>query len=412
MMDIPFTTSGLNRRTAQISLSATIAMSERAAQLRRDGRDVISLSLGELDFATPPRIVDAAHAAALAGETRYTAADGGPRIKDAVRQKLQRDNGLDFPPANIHVASGCKQVIYNALAATLESGDEVVMFAPYWVSYSEMVEFCGGRPVIVPTSAAAGFMPDPQALAAALTPRTRWVFLNSPNNPTGAVYSSGLLAELARIILAHSKALILSDEIYEHLVYDGRHVSTANAAPATLPRLLIVNGVSKAYAMTGWRIGFGAGPHWLIEGMAKVQSQTAGSSNSLAQAAAAEALAGDQGVLPAWRDLLRQRRDRMAKLLAATDRLRAVPGGGAFYIFADVSRAIGAVTPTGKKIESDSDLAEYLLDAANVATVPGAAFGASPYLRFSFALVEKRLDAACRRIVAACNDLTTDRTRT
>jgi aspartate aminotransferase len=408
MMDVAFTASGLNRRTAQISLSATIAMSERAAQLRREGRDVISLSLGELDFATPPRIVDAAHAAALAGETRYTAADGGPRIKAAIRQKLQRDNGLDYPEANLHVASGCKQVIYNALAATLEPGDEVVMFAPYWVSYSEMVEFCGGRPVIVPTTAATGFMPDPQALATALTPRTRWMFLNSPNNPTGAVYPSDLLAELAQVTLTNSKALILSDEIYEHLVYDGRHVSTATADPAALPRLLIVNGVSKAYAMTGWRIGFGAGPRWLIDGMAKVQSQTAGSSNSLAQAAAAEALSGDQGLIPAWRGLLRQRRDRMAKLLAATNRLRARPGAGAFYIFADVSGAIGAVTPNGKRIENDSDLADYLLDAANVAVVPGAAFGASPYLRFSFALAEKRLDTACRRIVAACNDLTTD----
>lgn len=411
MMDVTLATSGLNRRTTQISLSATIAMSERAAQLRREGRDVVSLSLGELDFATPPRIIDAAQAAALVGETRYTAADGGPRIKEAVRQKLQRDNGLDYPHAQIHVASGCKQVIYNALAATLEPGDEVVMFSPYWVSYSEMVEFCGGRAVVVPTSAATGFMPDPQALAAALTPRTRWVFLNSPNNPTGAVYAGELLAELAQIILAGSQALILSDEIYEHLVYDGRHVSTANAAPASLPRLLIVNGVSKAYAMTGWRIGFGAGPQWLIEGMAKVQSQTAGSSSSLAQAAAAEALSGDQGLLPAWRDLLRRRRDRMAKLLAATDRLRAVPGAGAFYIFADASRAIGAVTPNGTRIASDGDLAEYLLDAANVATVPGAAFGASPYLRLSFALAEKRIDTACRRIVAACTDLTTDRTK-
>lgn len=408
MMDVSLTANGLNRRTAQISLSATIAMSERAAQLRREGRDVISLSLGELDFATPPRIIDAAQAAALAGETRYTAADGGPRIKAAVRQKLQRDNALDYPEAQIHVASGCKQVIYNALAATLEPGDEVVMFSPYWVSYGEMVEFCGGRPVIVPTSVANGFMPDPQALAAALSPRTRWVILNSPNNPTGAVYDKDLLAELAQTILAGPRALILSDEIYEHLVYDGRHVSTAAAAPSSLPRLLIVNGVSKAYAMTGWRIGFGAGPRWLIEGMAKVQSQTAGSSNSIAQAAAAEALAGDQGLLPAWRDLLRQRRHRMARLLAATDRLRAVPGRGAFYIFADASRAIGAVTPAGRRIASDGDLAEYLLDAAGVAAVPGAAFGSSPYLRFSFALAEKRLDAACRRIVAACNDLTTN----
>lgn len=398
-------TRHLNSRTDKINMSATIAMSERAARLRLAGKDIISLSLGELDFETPQRVVDAALAAARAGQTRYTAADGNPAVKQAVRAKLLRDNGLDYPAAQIHVASGCKQVIYNAMAATLEPGDEVILFSPYWVSYAEMVEFCGGRPVIVETTAENGFLPDPRALAAVLGPKTRWIILNSPNNPTGAVYSGELLQALADVALSCPAAMVMSDEIYEHLVYDGRHVSIANVAPAILPRLLVVNGVSKAYAMTGWRIGFGAGPRWLIDGMAKVQSQTAGSSNSIAQAAATEALAGDQNLVPLWCGMMHKRRDRMLDDLAATDRLRPIRGAGAFYVFADASRCIGAMTRAGTTIRSDTELAEYLLDAAGVATIPGVAFGASPYLRLSFTLDEERIETACRRIASACNQL-------
>lgn len=395
----------LNRRTSQISMSATIAMSEKAASLRRSGHDIVSLSLGELDFATPDRVVRAAAAAAQAGETRYTAADGTPAVKKAVQAKLLRDNGLNYPLNQIHVASGCKQVIYNAFAATIEPGDEVILFAPYWVSYADMVEFCGGKPVIVPTSPDSGFMPDPRALKAVLGPRTRWVLLNSPNNPTGAVYDPGLLASLAKIVAEWPDVQILSDEIYEHLIYEGEHRSPATLCPELQSRILVVNGVSKAYAMTGWRIGFAAGPEWLISGMAKVQSQTAGSSNSIAQAATAEALTGDQSLISEWRGALQRRRDLMIGILEESPRLRVIKGAGAFYVYADVSRCIGARTPQGQTIADDNGLANYLLESAGVATVAGDAFGMSPYLRLSFALDEAQIGKACRRIVSALANL-------
>ncbi|TVR06250.1 MAG: pyridoxal phosphate-dependent aminotransferase [Salinarimonadaceae bacterium] len=397
----------LGRRVLGIKLSPTIAMSERAARMREAGKDVISMAVGELDFDTPAHVVESADAAAKRGFTRYTAPDGAPFVKDAVREKFLRDNDLSFGREEIHVASGCKQVIHNAFAATLDPGDEVVIFTPSWVSYIDIVEFCGGTPVVVETRPEEGFLPDPAGLEAALTPRTKWVLLNSPNNPTGAVYPAALLARLADVVAAHPRAMVMSDEIYEHLVFDrAPRQSFMVAAPALRPRTLIVNGVSKTYAMTGWRVGFAAGPRWLIDAMACVQSQTAGSSNSPAQAAAATALTGDQSEIPRWRQVLERRRDLAMEILRRCGRLDVRAPGGAFYIYADVSRCIGAITPGGATLADDDAVAEYLLDAAHVATVAGSAFAFSPFVRLSFALDEGRIAAACERIVAALDALT------
>jgi aspartate aminotransferase len=327
-------------------------------------------------------------------------------LKDAVRTKLVRDNALHYANDEIHTASGCKQVIHNALAATLNPGDEVVLFAPYWTSYPDIVMFCGGVPVVADTSVGEGFIPDPAALTRRLSTRTKWVVVNSPNNPTGAVYTTDRLAQLVAAVAPHTRAMILSDEIYEHLVFGNeRHVSVASITPGMRHRVLVVNGVSKSYAMTGWRIGFAAGPRWLIEAMGKVQSQTAGSSTSIAQAAAAAALTGDQSLLPAWQLIMRARRDCATGILRTAPRLRVTPVSGAFYLFAGVARCIGARTRKGHELTCDEDVAEYLLDHAGIAVVPGKAFGMSPYLRLSFALEERRLEQACRRIVAALESL-------
>lgn len=399
--------SMLGRRVRAIKLSPTIAMSERAARMREAGTDVVSMAVGELDFDTPAHVVESAHAAAKRGFTRYTAPDGAAFLKDAVREKLLRDNDLSFGREEIHVASGCKQVIHNAFAATLDPGDEVVIFTPSWVSYIDIVEFCGGTPVIVETRPEEGFLPDPARLTAALTPRTKWVLLNSPNNPTGAVYPADLLAEFADVVAAHPRAMVMADEIYEHLVYDDApRQSFLIAAPGLRARTLIVNGVSKSYAMTGWRVGFAAGPRWLIEAMACVQSQTAGSSNSPAQAAAATALTGDQSDIARWRKALEKRRDLAMEILRRSSRLEARAPAGAFYVYADVSRCIGAVTPTGATLPDDDAVAEYLLESAHVATVAGSAFAFSPFIRLSFALDERRIAVACERIVAALDALT------
>jgi aspartate aminotransferase len=390
-------------RVRTLELSASSAMMGQATSLRAAGRDIISMAVGELDFNTPDHVAAAAERAARQGFTRYTAPDGHPVIKEAVRVKLIRDNKLSYSHSELHVASGCKQVIFNAFASTVNPEDEVVILAPYWTSYPEIVRFCGGRAVVVPTRSAEGFRPSPQAVERALSPRTKWIVLNSPNNPTGAIYPSGLLAELAAVISRHPRAMILSDEIYEHLVYDGnRHVSIVEIAPQLRHRVLMVNGVSKAYAMTGWRIGFGAGPQWLIEAMAKVQSQTSGNSCSIAQAAAAEALLADQSHIALWRDALERRRDRALAILETCPWLQVRSIDGSFYAFLDVERCIGAKTPDGTLIESDDHVAEYLLSVAGVATIAGSAFGAWPFIRLSFALDQSAVETACRRIVGAC----------
>ncbi len=397
----------ISARVRRMSISPTIGMSTRAAELRAQGKDIISLAVGEPDFDTPAHIIEAANRAAKAGKTRYTAADGGPEVKAAVIEKFRRENGLVYGTKQIHVASGAKQVIHNAFAATLEPGDEVIIFTPTWVSYIDIVEFCGGRAVIVPTSAQDGFQPSAQALAAALSPRTRWVLLNSPNNPTGAVWSGQAIDAILDVVRAHPGVLLMSDEIYEQLVFDGhQHICLAVRAPDLASRLLVINGVSKTYAMTGWRIGYAAGPEWLISAMAKVQSQTASSPCTPAQFAAVEAMIADQSLVAHWRAIMAHRRDLVMNALADCSRLSIVMPHGAFYVFADVGACLGLRTPKGQVLEDDTQVCEYLLDSAGVATVPGAAFQASPFVRLSFALDEPRLVEACRRIIEAVESLT------
>ena len=396
----------LSARVRCMGTSPTIAMSQRAAAMRAAGIDVISMAVGEPDFNTPARIVEAAHAAALGGFTRYTAPDGAPVVKNAVREKLLRDNGLDYAPAELHVASGAKQVIQNAFAATLDPGDEVIVFTPCWVSYMDIIEFCGGVPVVVPTHPHDGFIPDARALRAAITPRTTWVLLNSPNNPTGAVYPASVLRDIADVLAGHPKVLVMSDEIYEHLVYDeATHVSILEVAPNFMPRVALVNGVSKSYSMTGWRIGFAAGPAWLIEAMGCVQSQTAGNSCSVAQAAAAEAMTGDQGEIAEWVRIFQARRDRALSVLERSRRIGITRPAGAFYVYIGVAACIGGRTAQGKVLQDDTAVVEYLLEEARVAAVPGAAFAMSPYVRLSFALDERRVEEACLRIVEALDKL-------
>ena len=396
----------VSAKVSDLGISPTIAMSSRAAQLRAEGHDIINLAVGEPDFDTPPFIIDAADRAARSGFTRYTAADGSPQIKRAVIEKYRREYEMEFATKQVHVASGAKQVIYNAFAATLDPGDEVVIFSPAWVSYIDVVEFCGGTAVVIPTRFEEGFQPSVAALAAAITPRTRWVLFNTPCNPTGAVYARETLIGLLGEIRRHPQILVMSDEIYEHLTYDGiTHEPLAKIAPDLAGRVLTISGVSKSYAMTGWRIGFAVGPEWLVSAMAKVQSQTASSSNSPAQAAAAEALTGDQRLVSEWRMIMQRRRDLALGILRECPGLKMVTPQGAFYIFLNVGSFLGLRTPSGNKVVNDAAVTEYLLDAAGVAMVPGVAFAMEPYVRMSFALDETRIVEACRRIVAALGRL-------
>jgi len=401
----PAPTPPLADRVARIALSTTIASSMRAQALRAAGRDIQSMAVGELDFDTPPEIIEAAHEAALAGQTRYTAPDGTPALKAAVVEVLQRDQGLTVRADNVHVASGAKQVIHNALAATLEPGDEVVVLAPYWPSYADLVAYFDGRLTVVETQLRDGFTPDLARLREAFTPRTRWLILNSPGNPSGAILPPAVLAAIGELLAEWPQCWVMSDEIYDQLWYDQRPLSFALAAPTVADRTLTLNGVSKAYAMTGWRIGYGAGPTSLIEAMAKVQSQCAGNPASVAQAAAVAALKGDVSRLETWRTALRDRRDFALQLLSACPDLELPIPDGAFYIFAGVANVLGRRTLQGVAINDDQALADWLLDQAGVAVVAGSAFGATGHLRFSFALDLASLETACRAVVTALNTL-------
>lgn len=396
----------LSQRTKRIKVAPTIFMSQRSAALREQGHDIIDLSVGEPDFTTPDNVIEAAHRAAMNGQTRYTAPDGTKAVKDAVRQKLMRDNRLAYDLDEIGVVSGCKQVIFNAFAATLDADDEVVIFVPCWVSYIDMVKFHDAKPVMIETRPENGFLPNIDEVEAAMSPRTKWVLVNSPCNPTGAVFPTRFLRGLADLINDHPAAMVLSDEIYEQLVYgSSEHISILNVDPSMKSRTLLVNGVSKTYAMTGWRSGFCAGPSWLVSAMAKVQSQSAGSSSSIGQAAAAEAMIGDQRVVATRRKTMWSRRDLAADLLRTTNRLSFQVPQGAFYLFIDVTDCIGLTAPDGRVINSDRDFVEYLLDTARVATVPGTDFGWSPAIRLTFAAEDNVLRKACERVVSACDAL-------
>lgn len=389
----------LNVQLAAAQPSATYRVMDRVAERRAGGAKVISLSAGEPDFDTPEHVCRAAIAAIQAGHTRYTQVAGMKPLREAVAAKYRQENGLDVGWQDTIVCSGGKQVIFNALAATLNLGDEVIVPAPYWVSYPEIVQLAGATPVIVPCGERTGFKLTPQALAQAITPRTRWLILNSPSNPTGAVYSRDELQALAEVLLAHPDVLVLSDDIYEHLIFDGARFHTlAQVAPRLAPRTLTMNGVSKAYAMTGWRIGFGTGPRWLLEAMEKLQGQQTSGACTISQHAALAALTGPQDFVRESRVVFQRRRDAMVELLDATPGLRCRTPGGAFYAFASCEGLIGRTTRAGRKLLGDEDVALALLEEADVAVVHGSAFGLGPYIRIAYALDDAALQQACRAI--------------
>ena len=396
----------LAERLGRIKPSPTMAVTARAAELKAAGHDVIGLGAGEPDFDTPDPVKDAAIAAIRAGYTKYTKVDGAPELKEAVRDKFRRDNGLDYSPDQIIVGVGGKQVLFNAMLATVNHGDEVVIPRPYWVSYPDMVQIAGGTPVFVDSSAEQGFKITPEALDAAIGPRTKWLILNSPSNPSGAAYSADELRALTEVLLRHPHVWTMADDIYEKIVYDGFAFSTvAEVEPALYERTLTVNGVSKAYAMTGWRIGFAGGPEPLIRGMAKIQSQSTTNATSIAQAAAVEALNGDHGFLEPRNAAFKARRDRVAAALDAVPGLSCRVPEGAFYVYPSCAGTIGRRTPDGVAIASSEDFARYLLDSAGVAVVHGAAFGLDPFFRVSYATSDAVLEDACARIRRATEAL-------
>jgi len=395
----------LNRRLEAAKPSATYKIIDRVAARRADGAKIISLCAGEPDFDTPEHIRAAAISAIDNGHTRYTQVAGLRTLREAIARKYQRENGLDVGWQDTLVCSGGKQVIFNALAATLNEGDEVVIPAPYWVSYPEMVELCGGESRIVACGAESGFKLTPQALAEAIGPKTRWLILNSPSNPTGAVYDRDELQALAEVLLAHPQVLILADDIYEHLLFDGRDFLTlVQVEPRLAARTLTMNGVSKAYAMTGWRIGFATGPRWLLEAMEKLQGQQTSGACSISQHAAIAALDGPKDFIAHSREVFQRRRDFMVELLNQAPGISCEVPGGAFYAFADCSGLIGKRSSAGRELVNDEAVALALLEEANVAVVQGSAFGLPGYLRIAYALDDESLRAACQDIHRFCED--------
>ncbi len=390
-------------RLSRIKPSPTIAVTQKARELKAAGRDVIGLGAGEPDFDTPDNIKAAAKAAIDRGDTKYTAVDGTPELKAAIVAKFKRENGLDYSPGQITVGTGGKQVLYNALQATLNAGDEVVIPAPYWVSYPDMVLLAEGVPVPVACPQNNNFKLLPEDLEAAITPRTRWIILNSPSNPTGAAYSRAELKAVTDVLKRHPNVWVLTDDMYEHLVYDDfEFVTPAQVEPELYERTLTMNGVSKAYCMTGWRIGYAGGPAELIKAIAKVQSQSTSNPSSISQAAAVEALNGPQGFIAEHNAVFRQRRDLVVDMLNNCDGLTCPRPEGAFYVYPSCAGTIGKRTPEGKVIESDEDFVTYLLEAEGVAVVQGAAFGLSPHFRISYATSTDALEEACKRIQRAC----------
>ncbi len=390
-------------RLARIKPSPTIAVTQKANELKAAGRDVIGLGAGEPDFDTPDNIKEAAIAAIRRGDTKYTAVDGTPALKAAVATKFKRDNGLDYSAAQITVGTGGKQVLYNAFMASLDPGDEVIIPAPYWVSYPDMVLLAEGEPVIVPCAQNNLFKLQAEDLEAAITPKTKWVILNSPSNPTGAAYSHGEMKALTDVLKRHPHVWVMTDDMYEHLVYDGfEFVTPAQVEPELYDRTLTVNGVSKAYCMTGWRIGFAGGPAELIKAMSKVQSQSTSNPSSVSQAAAVEALTGPTGFIAEHNIEFKARRDLVVDALNTCEGLQCHRPEGAFYVYPSCAGTLGKKTPDGKLIESDGDFVTYLLESEGVAAVQGEAFGLSPYFRISYATSAEVLEEACKRIKRAC----------
>ena len=403
---VPGTAFEPAQRVRAIGVSEILRITDHANALKRAGRPVIVLGAGEPDFDTPEPIRAAAARAMERGDTRYTVLDGSPAMKAAVQLKFRRDNALDFALDEISVGAGAKQVIFNALMASLNPGDEVILPAPYWTSYADIVQICGGVPVSVPCSEANGFRLEAAQLQAAITPRTRWLFLNSPSNPSGAAYSAAQLAPLCKVLLRHPSVWVLADDIYEHILYDGHAFATPAAVePRLRERTLTVNGVSKAYAMTGWRVGYGAGPRALIAAMAVVQSQSTSCPSSVSQAAAIEELTGPQHVVAERRNDFQARRDFVVAALNRAPGLHCRVPEGAFYTFASCAGVLGRRTRGGALLQADSDFCNYLLQDFEVAVVPGSVFGLAPYFRISYATSMAQLEEACARIAAACEAL-------
>ena len=394
------------QRMSRIKASPSIAISAKAMEMARAGHDVIALSAGEPDFDTPDNVKIAAMRAIIEGRTKYAPITGIPELREAICRKLERENGLGYAPDQILVCSGGKQVIYNALTATLDPGDEVVVPAPFWVSYPDMVLLAGGTPVVVATEGANEFRLTPGQLEAAITAKTKWLILNNPCNPSGAVYPAQDLAGLAEVLRRNPQVWVLADDIYEHIIYGGEPFSTmAQVAPDLHERTLTMNGLSKAYCMTGWRIGYGAGPKELIAVMSKIQSQTTSGASSIGQWAGVEALEGDQAFIEDNVAVFEKRRDLGVSILNQADGLSCNSPNGAFYLYVDCGGTIGKRTPDGSAIKNDGDFARYLLENEEVAVVHGEAFGLSPYFRISYALATDRLEEACLRIQRACASL-------
>ena len=388
---------------ARIKPSPTLAITTRVQELKRAGVDVIGLGAGEPDFDTPDFVKEAAIKAIRDGQTKYTNVDGTPELKAAIVAKFARDNGLSYTPDQISVNVGGKHTLFNAMVATIDAGDEVVIPAPYWVSYPDVVQFAGGVPVIVKAGPEQGYKLTPEALDAAITPKTKWVILNSPSNPTGAGYTADELKALGEVILRHPHVWVFADDMYEHIVYDGfRFATIAQVCPELYERTLTVNGCSKAYAMTGWRIGYAGGAPWLIKAIAKLQSQSTSNPCSVAQAAATAALTGDQSFLAERNLAFQARRDMVVAMLNEIEGMTCPTPEGAFYVYPSFAPLIGKTTPSGRLIDSDEAFVGYLLDDAKVAAVQGAAFGLSPAMRISYATSDALLKEACTRIQAAC----------
>ena len=396
----------LAQALARVKPSATIAVTQKARDLKAQGREVVSLSVGEPDFDTPEHIRLAAKAAIDRGETRYTPVLGVPELREAVAKKFKRENGLDYKSSDVIVATGGKHILFNAFLSTLNPGDEVIVPAPYWVSYPEMVAICGGSSVIVQTKMEEGFKLQPEALEAAITSKTKWLVINSPSNPSGAAYSFDDMKKVTDVLMRHPHVHVLTDDIYEHLVYgDFSFVTPAQVEPALIERTLTMNGVSKAYAMTGWRIGYAAGPSALIKAMDLLQGQQTSGACSIAQWAAVEALNGPQEHLVSFRKAFQERRDLVVSMLNQAKFLKCPTPEGAFYVFPSCAEAIGRKTPEGKKIETDTDFVTALLEAQGVAVVQGSAFGTGPNFRVSYAASALVLEQACNKIQAFCASL-------
>ncbi|MAY32861.1 MAG: aspartate aminotransferase [Rhodovulum sp.] len=398
--------SFLSATLSRVKPSPTIAVTNKARELKAAGKDVIGLGAGEPDFDTPDNIKAAAKAAIDAGHTKYTAVDGLPELKEAICAKFKRDNGLDYTPAQVSVGTGGKQILYNALVATLNPGDEVLIPAPYWVSYPDMVLLAGGEPVAIECPIENNFKLTPEQLEAAITPKTKWLIFNSPSNPTGAGYTWDELKALTDVLMKHPHVWVMTDDMYEHLTYgDFEFCTPAQVEPGLYDRTLTCNGVSKAYAMTGWRIGYAAGPVEVINAMRKIQSQSTSNPCSVSQYAALEALSGTQDFIPVNNELFKRRRDMVVEMLNAAEGINCPTPEGAFYVYPSVAGCIGKTTPAGAKITNDEEFATALLEEKGVAVVFGAAFGLSPNFRVSYATSDEALKEACTRIQDFCASL-------